>query len=98
LIPFSKGVSELLPEVEYALTDKSATVKEKGGRIERFIGLMIFLCVRYSDVLMCSLYEFVPQLFFELRSSSISVNVFEIFVELKLIEFLFLELFESVLD
>ena len=59
---------------------------------------MKFLTIRHSYVFMCCLDEFLSELIFKLRRSSICLYIFEVFVEFELVELFFLELFEGILD
>jgi hypothetical protein len=98
LVPLAQGVAELLAQVEDALADDCATVEEEGGGVEGVSGLVVFLSVGHAYVFVCGLEELGPQLIFKLWGSSIGLYVLQVFVEFELIEFLLLELAESLLD
>lgn len=98
LIPLGQRVPEVLSQVEYTLTDQGTTVEEKWSIIKLFSRLMVFLCVGDADVFFCGFNELVSELLFEVRIGSIDLNIFEVLVELELVEFFLLELFEGILD
>jgi hypothetical protein len=47
---------------------------------------------------MCGLYKLLSEFFFEVGGLAVDLQMFEVFVEFELIEFLLLELLECVLD
>jgi hypothetical protein len=98
LVPLAQRVAEVLPEVEDALSNQSATVNEQGSGVEWVSRLMEFLTIGNSDVLVCGLDELLPELEFKIGRGSIDLYVFEVFVEFELIELFLLELFEGILD
>ena len=59
---------------------------------------MVFLGVRDADVFLGSFGELLPELLFEVGGGSIDLDIFEVLVELELVELFFLEFFEGVLD
>ena len=59
---------------------------------------MVFLCIGNSNVLFGCLNKLLSELLFKVRIGPIDLNIFEVLVELELVEFFFLELFEGILD
>ena len=59
---------------------------------------MIFLGIRDPNIFLGSLNKLLPQLLFEFRVLPVNLDIFQVLVQLQLIELLFLEFFEGVLN
>ncbi len=59
---------------------------------------MILLSVGNSDIFVGGLDEVLPEFIFKFGGGSISLNGFEVFVELELVELFLLELFKGLLN
>lgn len=87
-----------MPEIKYRLTDEGTAVEKEWCIIKWVTGLMVFLCVWDSNVLFGGFDELLSELLLEVRVGSIDLDVFEVLIEFKLVEFFLLELFEGVLN